>query len=155
MTRALPRNDELAERFDELADLLELDGADAFRLQAYRRAATRIRESAVPVAQLALEEKATRLSGIGSTIQAKIAEYATTGDMVALAKVRARIPEGLVGVMHVHGLGPKTARRLWQELGITTVEELRKAAEEERLRAVPGLGAKTEENVLQIGRAHV
>ena len=145
---ALPLNSELAERFELLADLLELDGADAFRLQAYRRAAQRIRESAVPVAQLALEQKATRLSGIGSTIEKKIAEYATTGEMQAIAKVRARIPEGLVEVMHVPGLGPKTARKLWHDLGVTSLAELRSAAESERLRTVAGLGAKTEEKVL-------
>ena len=145
---ALPLNSELAERFELLADLLELDGADAFRLQAYRRAAQRIRESAVPVAQLALEQKATRLSGIGSTIEKKIAEYATTGEMQAIAKVRARIPEGLVEVMHVPGLGPKTARKLWHDLGVTSLAELRSAGESERLRTVAGLGAKTEEKVL-------
>jgi len=144
----LPPNSELAERFELLADLLELDGADAFRLQAYRRAAQRIRESAVPVAQLALEQKATRLSGIGSTIERKIAEYATTGEMQAIAKVRARIPEGLVEVMHVPGLGPKTARKLWHDLHVTSLTELKAAAESERLRTVAGLGAKTEEKVL-------
>ena len=74
MSPDLPRNADLADRFDLLADLLELDGADAFRLAAYRRAATRIRESAVPVAQLAVDGKATRLSGIGSTIENKIVE---------------------------------------------------------------------------------
>ena len=148
MARALPRNAEVAERLELLADLLELDGADAFRLAAYRRAAQRIRESAVPVAQLALEQKATRLSGIGSTIQAKIVELTQTGDMQALAKVRARIPGGLVDVMHVPGLGPKTARRLWQELGIESLEELKAAAQAERLRALSGLGARTEEKVV-------
>ena len=148
MPRALPRNAELAERFEQLADLLELDGADAFRLSAYRRAAARIRESAVPVAQLALDRKATRLSGIGSTIEAKIVEYVETGDLSALAKLRARLPDGLVEVMHVPGLGPKTARKLWAELGIETLGDLRAAAEAERLRALPGLGAKTEEKVL-------
>jgi DNA polymerase (family 10) len=148
VARTLPRNDELADQFEQLADLLELDGTDAFRLQAYRRAAARIRESAVPVAQLALDGKATRLSGIGGTIQAKIAEYTTTGELAALEKVRAKIPEGLVDVMHVSGLGPKTARKLWQELGISTIEELRVAAEAERLRGVAGLGEKTEQKVL-------
>jgi len=144
----LPLNSELADRFELLADLLELDGADAFRLQAYRRAAQRIRESAVPVAQLALEQKATRLSGIGSTIEQKIAEYATTGQMQAISKVRARIPEGLVEVMHVPGLGPKTTRKLWHDLGVTSLAELKAAAEAERLRTLAGLGAKTEEKVL-------
>jgi DNA polymerase (family 10) len=145
----LPRNADLADRFDLLADLLELDGADAFRLAAYRRAATRIRESAVPVAQLAVDGKATRLSGIGSTIENKIVELVETGDLAALAKLRDRLPAGLVEVMHVPGLGPKTARKLWAELGVQSLDDLRAAAEQERLRALPGLGAKTEEKVLK------
>jgi DNA polymerase (family 10) len=149
MSRVLPRNDDLAETFELLADLLELDGADAFRLQAYRRAASRIRESAVPVAQLALDGKARQLSGIGGTIEAKIVEIAETGGLAALEKVRSRIPPGLVGVMHVPGLGPKTARKLWTELGVENVDDLKAAAEAQRLRTLPGLGAKTEERVLQ------
>ena len=149
MPAKLPTNTELAERFELLADMLELDGADAFRLAAYRRAAARIRDSAVPVAQLALDGKATRLSGIGSTIEAKIVEVVETGDMNALAKLRAKLPDGLVEVMHVPGLGPKTARKLWSELGVESLDDLRAAAEQERLRALPGLGAKTEERVLK------
>jgi DNA polymerase (family 10) len=145
----LPSNAQLAEQFDLLADMLELDGADAFRLAAYRRAALRIRESAVPVAQLALDQKATRLSGIGSTIEGKIVEFTETGDLKALAKLRAKLPPGLVDVMHVPGLGPKTARKLWAELGVESLDDLRAAAEQERLRALPGLGAKTEERILK------
>jgi DNA polymerase (family 10) len=145
----LPTNTELAERFDLLADMLELDGADAFRLAAYRRAAARIRESAVPVAQLAVDGKATRLSGIGGTIEGKIVEVVETGDMAALAKLRAKLPPGLVEVMHVPGLGPKTARKLWSELGVESLDDLRAAAEQERLRGLPGLGPKSEEKVLK------
>ncbi|MGH3019893.1 MAG: DNA polymerase/3'-5' exonuclease PolX [Gaiellaceae bacterium] len=149
MPRTLPKNAELAESFELLADLLELDGADAFRLAAYRRAAARIRESAVPVAQLALDGKATKLSGIGGTIEAKIVELSETGDLQALAKLRDKLPAGLVEVMHVPGLGPKTARKLWEELGVDSLDGLRAAAEQERLRELPGLGAKSEEKVLK------
>ena len=145
----LPPNADLADRFELLADLLELDGADAFRLSAYRRAATRIRESAAPVARLALEGTATQIPGIGATIAGKIVEYVETGDLRALAKLRDRLPAGLVEVMHVQGLGPKTARRLWDELGVQSLDDLRAAAEAQRLRGLPGLGAKTEERVLR------
>ena len=148
MVRSLPRNADLAERFELLADMLELDGADAFRLAAYRRAATRIRESAVSVAELALEGKAQRLSGIGGTIEQKIVELSETGDLQALAKLRERIPLGLVEITHVPGLGPKTTRKLWQELGIESAAQLRAAAEQGLLRGVQGLGEKTEQNVL-------
>ncbi len=149
MPEQLPTNPDLAAQFELLADMLELDGADAFRLAAYRRAAARIRESAVPVAQLALDGKATRLSGIGGTIEAKIVELTQTGDLAALAKLRAKLPAGLVEVMHVPGLGPKTARKLHAELGVESLDDLRRAAEQERLRGLPGLGAKTEEKVLK------
>ena len=149
MPAKLPTNANLAERFELLADMLELDGADAFRLAAYRRAAARIRESAVPVAQLALDGKATRLSGIGGTIEAKIVELAETGDLAALAKLRDKLPSGLVDVMHVPGLGPKTARKLWGELGVESLDDLKAAAEQERLRDLPGLGPKSEEKVLK------
>jgi DNA polymerase (family X) len=148
VARALPSNAELADQLELLADLLELDGADAFRLTAYRRAATRIRESAVPVAKLALDHKATRLSGIGTTIENKIVEYTETGDLSAIAKLRDRLPTGLVEVMHVPGLGPKTARKLHTELGVASVADLRAAAEAQHLRTLPGLGPKTEEKVL-------
>jgi DNA polymerase (family X) len=148
VAKTLPKNAELADLLEVLADLLELDGADAFRLAAYRKAATRIREAAVPVAQLAVEGKATRLSGIGTTIENKIVEYVETGDLSALAKLRDRLPTGLVEVMHVPGLGPKTARKLWTELGVTSADDLRAAAEQGRLSELPGLGKKTEEKVL-------
>ena len=149
MAETLPPNSDLADRFDLLADLLELDGADAFRLSAYRRAATRIRESAAPVARLALEGTATQIPGIGATIAGKIVEYAETGDMRALAKLRDRLPAGLVEVMHVQGLGPKTARRLWEELGVQSLDDLRAAAEAHCLLGLAGLGPKTEEWVLR------
>jgi DNA polymerase (family 10) len=149
MVKTLPSNAELAERFELLADLLELDGADSFRLAAYRRAATRMRESAAPVAQLAIDGKATQIPGIGGTIAAKIVELTETGDLEALGRLRDRLPAGLVDVMRVPGLGPKTARKLWTELGITSEDDLRAAAEQQRLRELPGLGPKTEERVLQ------
>ncbi len=145
---ALPSNAEIAGRFDLLADLLELDGADVFRLSAYRRASARISESAAPVAKLALDGTVTEMPGIGSTIAGKIVEYVETGDMKALAKLRDKVPAGLVDVMHVPGLGPKTARRLWEELGVQSLDDLRAAAEAHKLRELPGLGEKSEERVL-------
>jgi DNA polymerase (family X) len=149
VARGLPSNAQLADQFELLADMLELDGADAFRLTAYRRAATRIRESAVPVAQLALDGKATRLSGIGTTIQNKIIEFSETGDLSAIAKLRDKLPAGLVEVMHVPGLGPKTARKLHSELGVQSAADLRSAAENGLLADLPGLGPKTEEKILK------
>jgi DNA polymerase (family 10) len=149
MARALPRNPEVADQFDLLADLLELEGVESFRVLAYRRAAQRIRETGSSVAQLALDGKAKELQGIGSTIQEKIVQIVDVGEIEALTKRKATIPEGVVSFMHLPGLGPKTAKRIWETLGVTTLEELQQAARDQRLRALPGLGAKTEENVLK------
>ena len=145
----LPRNDELAEQLELLADLLELEGQDSFRVLAYRRAATRIRETGGPVAQLALDGKAKNLSGIGKTIEEKIVEVVRLGEMKALTKRKEIIPPEVVKFMRLPGLGPKTARRIWQELGVTTLDELKAAAEEERLRSLAGLGAKSEAKILE------
>ncbi len=146
---ALPRNDQIAEQLEQLADLLEIEGEASFRVIAYRRAATRIRETPGAVAQLALDGRAKDLPGIGKTIQDKIVQMVAGGEMDALKKRRARIPEGVVSFLRLPGLGPKTAKRIWQELGVTTLDELRQAAEAQRLRGLAGLGAKTEENLLR------
>ncbi|HZG35376.1 MAG TPA: DNA polymerase/3'-5' exonuclease PolX [Gaiellaceae bacterium] len=149
MAETLPRNDELADQLELLADLSELEGEDSFRVLAYRRAATRIRETGGPVAQLALDGKAKSLTGIGKTIEAKIVEAIELGEMKALTKRKALIPAEVVRFMRLPGLGPKTARRIWQELGVTTLAELKEAAETERLRGLAGLGAKSEEKILK------
>jgi DNA polymerase (family X) len=145
----LPRNAQVAEQFDLLADLLELGGEQQFRVLAYRRAAEQIRSSGSPIAQLALDGRAKDLPGIGKTIESKIVQIIDTGEIEALTKRKAEVPEGVAEFLRLPALGPKTARRIWQELGITTVDELRKAAEAERLRTLPGLGAKTEERILK------
>ena len=149
MATTLPRNDELADQLELLADLSELEGEDSFRVLAYRRAATRIRETGGPVAQLALDGKAKELSGIGKTIEDKIVQVVELGEMEALTKRKALVPEEVVKFMRLPGLGPKTARRIWQELGVTTLAELKAAAEQERLRGLTGLGAKSEEKILK------
>jgi DNA polymerase (family 10) len=149
VSATLPRNDELADQLELLADLSELEGEDSFRVLAYRRAATRIRETGGPVAQLALEGKAKALQGIGKTIEEKIVEVVETGEMKALAKRKALVPEEVVKFMRLPGLGPKTARRIWKELGVTTLAELKQAAEQERLRGLAGLGARSEEKILK------
>ena len=149
VTDVLPHNADLADTFELLADLLQLDGADAFRLSAYRTVAQRMRDSATSVATLALEGKAKNLDGIGKTIEAKIVELVETDDIAALAKLRAKIPVALVDVMRIPGIGPKTARRLWNELGVEGLGDLQKAAEEKRISALSGLGAKSEQRILE------
>jgi len=149
MVAALPRNGDLADQFDQLADLSEILGEQSFRVAAYRRAAARIRDTASSVAELALEGKAKELPDIGKTIEAKIVEVVETGDMDALAKRRAEVPGEVSSFMRLPGLGPKTAARIWRELGVTTLVELKAAAEGEQLRTLSGMGAATEAKILK------
>jgi DNA polymerase (family 10) len=155
MPSPLPRNAELADQLDLLADLSEILNEDSFRVIAYRRAATRIRESASPVAQLALDGRAKELPGIGRTIEEKVVEVVNEGEMAALRRRRERVPVGVVDFLRLPGVGPKTAARIWTELGVTTLEGLKAAAEDNRLRALSGLGAKSEEKILQALEAGV
>jgi DNA polymerase (family 10) len=148
VAKTLPRNAEIADQFDLLADLLELEGSATYQVLAYRRAATTIRESARPVAELALNGRAKDLPGIGKTIEAKIVQVAEGGEIEILAERRKLVPGEVVSFMQLPGLGPKTARRIWRELGVTTLEGLRDAAATQQLRTLRGLGAKTEERVL-------
>jgi DNA polymerase (family 10) len=149
MAQALPRNTDVADQLELLADLLELEGEASFRVLAYRRAATRIRETAGSVAELALAGRAKELNGIGKTIEEKIVQVVEDGEMHALTKRKHIVPPEVVLFMRLPGLGPKTAARIWHELGVTTVEELKRAAENEQLRTLAGLGAKTEERILK------
>jgi DNA polymerase (family X) len=143
----LPRNDQIAEQFELLGDLMELEGADGFRISAYRKAAARIRETPTSVAQLALDGKAKQLQDIGKTIEGKIVEVVTDGEIHALTKRKAEVPAEVATFMRLPGLGPKTARRIWQELGITTAVDLKAAAEAQQLRGHAGIGPGTEEKI--------
>nr|MDP8944228.1 DNA polymerase/3'-5' exonuclease PolX [Actinomycetota bacterium] len=142
------RNAEIAAHLDELADLYELDGAIVHRVVAYRNAARAVRDSARPVAELAAQGRTTELPGVGQTIAEKIDVLLATGRIPSAERLKARFPAGLVEVTRMPGFGPKRARKLFDELGIASLDDLRRAAEQQRLREVPGFGAKAEENVL-------
>jgi len=142
-------NAEIADALDELADLNELDGAVVYRVVAYRQAARAVRESPLAVEQLAEQGRLTGLKGVGKTIEEKIGTLLETGEIPAAAKLKKKFPPGLVELTRIPGLGPKTARKIHAQLGIGSIEELREAAMAERLRDVPGLGEKVEQNILE------
>ena len=143
-----PTNSEIADAMDELGDLYELDGAIIHRVVAYRNAAKAIRDSTVSVAALARQGRATELAGVGSTIQEKVIALADTGEIPAAVKLRAKFPPGLVEVTRLPGLGPKRARRLFEELGIDSRDALQAAAEQQQIRDLKGFGARAEESFL-------
>jgi DNA polymerase (family 10) len=142
------RNGDIAEAFEELASLYELDGAVVYRVVAYRNAAKAIREAGVSVEELARQGRVEELSGVGRTIAEKIDALVETGSIPSADKLKARIPAGLVEITRIPGLGPKRARMLYDELGVASLDDLREAADQGRLKDVPGFGKKAEENVL-------
>ena len=142
------RNAEIADALTELATLYELDGAIRYRVLAYREAARVIRQSPVSVEELARAGRATELPGVGKTLEGKIVTLLDTGEIPSAAKLKRKFPASLVEVTRVPGVGAKTARRLYDELGVSDLDELREAAETQRIREIKGLGPKAEENVL-------
>ena len=139
-------NEDVARQFAEITTLLKLSGADQFRVRAYERAAGAIGAAAVDLSSISEPEMAA-LKGIGASTARKIAEYLSTGKIAMLEDLRSQVPPGLVELIRVPGLGPKTARMLHDQLGVDSVEALREAITTERLRDLPGLGAKTEANL--------
>ena len=142
------RNAEIAAAMDELATLYELDGAVRYRVLAYREAGRVIRQSPVSVEQLALEGRATELPGIGETLQSKIVALVENGEIPSATKLKKKFPASLVEVTRIPGVGAKTAKLLFDQLGVASLEDLRVAAEKERIQEVKGLGPKFEQSVL-------
>jgi DNA polymerase (family 10) len=143
-----PTNTEIAAALDELGDLYELDGAIIHRIVAYRNAAKAIREAPVSVSGLARQNRATELPGIGGTIQEKVIALADDGVIPAAARLRAKFPAGLLAITRLPGLGPKRARRLYEELSIDSLQALKTAAQAQQIRTLKGFGPKAEEGLL-------
>lgn len=141
-------NAEIAAALEELGILYELDGAVKYRVLAYSTAAKAIRESPVSVSELAAQGRATEIPGVGKTLAEKIDALIESGEIPAAVKLKAKFPPTLIEVTRVPGVGAKTAKRLFDELGVASLEDLKAAAEAERVRNVKGLGPKAEENVL-------
>ena len=141
-------NAEIAAAFDELAILYELDGAVRYRVLAYSTAAKAIRESPVSVAELARGGQATKIPGIGKTLEQKIVTLLDEGEIPSAVRMKKEFPATLIAVTRVPGLGAKTARRLYEELGVATLDDLKDAAEGQRIRELRGLGPKQEERIL-------
>src|SRR6201995_6024284 len=134
---------------DELGDLYELDGASIHRIVAYRNVAKAVRDASSSRARLAVDGQATKLPGIGATLQEKIVALTETGEIPALVKLRGKFPPGLVEMTKLPGLGPKRARRLYEELGIDSLEALQEAATAGRISELKGFGPKAEQSLLE------
>lgn len=143
----MPRvNEEVAQAFEELADLMQIAGGDRFKIVAYRRVAEEVRAFARDISTLD-DKELSALRGVGKATSSKIWEVLKTGTMAKLEDARAAVPKGIREMTALPGLGPKTALLLHSELGVTNLTELDQAIKEQRLRTIKGLGKRTEENL--------
>jgi DNA polymerase (family 10) len=143
------KNAEIAALFGEIADFLEIKGENPFRVRAYRRAAQTVEGFPEDVASVAGRGGLLDIPGIGKDLAAKIQEYLDRGAISYLTELRKEIPPGVVELMGIHGLGPKTAKLLYEQLGVDSVEKLEELAKAHKLAGLPGIKAKTEENILK------
>lgn len=149
-------NADIAAVFTEIAELLELQQANPFRIRAYRNAARLVGEQGREVrTMLERGEDLTRLPGIGDDLAAKMREIVETGHCRALDRLRGEFPPAITDLLHVPSLGPKRVRALWHDLDIQTPEQLARAARDGRIRSLPGFGARTEANILAAVEAHL
>ncbi|MGD9261021.1 MAG: DNA polymerase/3'-5' exonuclease PolX [Desulfobacterales bacterium] len=148
-------NADIANVFDEIADYLEIDGENPFRVRAYRNAARTVRGLGPELKDMvAQKEDLSQLPGIGKELTAKIHEILDTGTARALKKLQAKIPPEVRQILKLPNLGPKRVRVLYHDLKIQSLDELRQAAKDGRIRELPGFGKKTENQLLAAVEAH-
>lgn len=142
-------NAEIAWSFSELADMMELKGADYFKIRAYRHAARIFLSLEEPIEIMYKQKTLAAVPGIGSKILAKVGELLEKGKMEKLERLRAEIPGGLLEIMTLPGIGPKRAAFLYKSLGLQSIEQLEKAARNKKIRNLKGMGVKTEFEIIR------
>ena len=143
-------NLQVAETLERIADLLEFDGANPFRIRAYRNGARVIKDLPEPLTAV-LEDPARKLveiNGIGKDLAQKIEELISSGTLSMLTDLQEKIPPSVLAMLRIPGLGPKKAAVIYHELGIATLDDLRVACENQQVRGLKGFGAKTEKTIL-------
>lgn len=143
-------NADIATVFEAMADLLEIKGDNPFRIRAYRNAARAVGDMPNELQDMVQEDAdLTQLPGIGKDLAEKIKEFVTTGSVKALEELRSELPPRITDLLKIQGLGPKRVRALYEGLKIDTLDALKKAAQEKKIRELPGFGEKTETTILE------
>lgn len=141
------KNKEVAKILTEIAELLSLKGENIFKIRAYEKAALNISTLTEDIEKIISNNE--KISGVGEGIHDKIKEYLETGSLKYLDELKKDFPEGLLEIMSVQGLGPKKAKLLYEKLGVKSIKDLKKAAQEKKIRVIETFGEKTEENILK------
>jgi len=142
-------NAEVAAMLNRVADLLEIKGENFFKIRAYREAVRQMDNLTTEVEELIRDGRLTDVPGIGEAIEKKIVEFVTTGQLEFLSRLETEVPPALLELTRVPGLGPRTAKDIYDALGIVSLDALEEAARDHRLQALPRIKAKTEENILK------
>ncbi len=142
------KNQEIAKIFNDIADILEIKGDNPFRIRAYRRAAQNIEGFAKDIAETR-EEELKKIPGIGQDLADKINEYTKTGKLPFYQELKKEVPSGLLQLLSIPGLGPKTAKTLFEKRKIKNIDDLERLAKKGELKDLPGIRIKTEENILK------
>jgi len=143
-------NEDIAKIFDQIADILEIKGDNPYRVRAYRNAARIVGGLTQDLCELVERgEDLTKIPGIGDALAKKIVEIVKTGSLRKLEELKKDIPPGLLDLLKIPGLGPKKVRALYEKLGIENLEQLKQAAQEGKIRALEGFGARTEQKILE------
>jgi DNA polymerase (family 10) len=142
------QNSEIAQKFEDIANLLEIKGESGYKVRAYQRAAEAIRNQGEDLEIVSREARLEEIPGVGKAIAEKIEEMLASGELGYYTQLTGEIPESLLGLLGVEGVGPKKAALFWKELGIENVEGLESSAREGKLRTLPGMGPRSEENIL-------
>ncbi len=149
-------NADIAAIFEEIADLLEIQNENPFRIRAYRNAARQVEGMGVPVADMVAKgEDLTELPGIGDDLAAKITEIIATGQCKTLEKLHKQVAPSVTELLKIPGLGPKRVRTLYDQLKVKTIDQLARLAKAGRVRELAGFGARTEQTILESLAAHV
>jgi DNA polymerase (family 10) len=147
--RAQPDKAEVAAVLDEIGTLLELDGGNPFEARAYQNAARALNNAEGEISELLSSGALAKLPGMGKTLVARINEFVTTGSLPFYDELLTRVPTGLRQMTRIPGLGPKRIRQIYEALGVTTLDDLKAAAEAGKIATLPGFGAKSQENILK------
>jgi len=140
---------EIAELFQQMADLLELQGANVFRIRAYRKAAQNLESLTHDVERLNQEDRLREIPGIGVDLAQKIREYLTRGSIQEIEQLRRKIPKGMLELLDIPGVGPKTSKLLYEQLGVSSISQLKQAARHHKLCRLPGFQEQKEQNILK------
>jgi DNA polymerase (family 10) len=143
-----PGNGDIARIFEHIADVLELQGENTFKVRAYRNAVETLQGLPEPVARIAAEGRLDDVPGFGEAIRGKIGDILKTGTTALYERTREAVPAGVLAMLTLPGVGAKTVRQLWQGLGVETVDALEEAAKAGKVAALPGMGEKTAQKIL-------